>query len=57
VEVGGRFGPVLVSLTADGKGDTWEGLLPKDKADLGDGFIFDLPEAKLTPDSESTDHR
>lgn len=56
-EVGLEFGPALVSLTADGKGDAWEGLLPRGKANLGDGFILDLPEPTPTPDSESTDHR
>jgi hypothetical protein len=46
LEVGLRFGPVLVSLTPSGLGDTWEGLLSRDQARLGDAFILDLPETK-----------
>jgi hypothetical protein len=49
VEIGLGYGPVLVSLTADGKDDAWEGLLPRDHANLGDGFILDLPEPSLKP--------
>ena len=54
VEVGLGYGPVLVSLGPDGKDDAWEGLLPRDKANLGDGFILDLPEPTPTPASPPT---
>lgn len=57
VEVGLRFGPVLVSLTPDGKGDAWEGLLPRGQDVLGDGFILDLLDPAPAPESASTKHQ
>ncbi len=47
-QVGLNFGPVLLSLTPDAKGDTWEGLIPTHRAGLGDGFVIDLPAPEQT---------
>ena len=45
--------PVLVSLTANGKGDRWEGFLPEGYQ-LPDGFILDLPQSPAKSTKHST---